>query len=104
MTDQEIIELINSSLAEEFELNPEDMTPEATIYEDLGLDSLDIVDLVIVLESSFGIKIREEAAIRSIRTLGDIHAFVIGKKTESVRKKFAKNFTWAVAPPPRISP
>jgi hypothetical protein len=32
------------------------------------------------------------------------HAFVIGKKTDSVRKKFAKNFTWVVAPPPRSSP
>jgi hypothetical protein len=32
------------------------------------------------------------------------HAFVIGKKTHSVRKKFAKNFTWVVAPPPRLPP
>lgn len=83
MTDQEIVELINSSLAEEFELNPAEMVPEAKIYEDLGLDSLDIVDLVIVLESAFSFKIREEAAIRQIRTLGDIHGFVIGKKRET---------------------
>jgi acyl carrier protein len=82
MTDQEIVSLINSSLAEEFELNSEDMVPEAKIYEDLGLDSLDIVDLVIVLESAFAFKIREEAAVRQIRTLGDIHSFVIGKKRE----------------------
>jgi hypothetical protein len=46
MTDQEIIDLIDSSLAEEFELDPADMTPEANIYEDLGLDSLDMVDMV----------------------------------------------------------
>ncbi len=72
MTDQEIVSTINSSLAEEFELNPEHMVPEAIIYEDLGLDSLDIVDLVIVLESAFGFKIREEAAVRQIRTLGRI--------------------------------
>ena len=32
------------------------------------------------------------------------HAFVIGKKTDSVRKKFAKNFTWVVAPLPRSFP
>ena len=82
MTDQEIVELIDSSLAEEFELTREEMTPEAKIYEDLGLDSLDIVDLVIVLETSFGFKIREEAAIRTIRTLGDIHNFVIAKKRD----------------------
>lgn len=80
MTDQEIIELINTSLAEEFELSAEDMTPEANIYEDLGLDSLDTVDMVVVLEGAFQFKIREEDSIREIRTLGDIHRFVIDKK------------------------
>jgi len=82
MTDQEIIERINSSLAEEFELNLGDLTPETTIFEDMGLDSLDVVDLVIVLETAFSIKIREEEAIRKIRTLGDIHSFVINKKRQ----------------------
>ena len=82
MTDQEIIEQINSSLAEEFEFNLEEMTPDTTLFEDMGLDSLDVVDLVIVLESSFGMKIREEEAIRKIRTLGDIHTFVIDKKRQ----------------------
>jgi acyl carrier protein len=83
MTEQEVIELIDSSLAEEFELDRADMTPEANIYEDLGLDSLDTVDMVIVLEGAFGFRIREEEAIRSIRTLGDIHRFVVGKTTEN---------------------
>lgn len=82
MTDQEIIEQINSSLAEEFEFNPGEMTPDTTLFEDMGLDSLDVVDLVIVLESAFGMKIREEEAIRKIRTLGDIHTFVIDKKRQ----------------------
>lgn len=80
MTDQQIIELINKSLVDEFELDPARMTPETHIYEGLGLDSLDTVDMVIVLEAAFKFKIREEEAIRQIRTLGDIHRFVIGKK------------------------
>lgn len=82
MTDQEIIDRINSSLAEEFEFDLDKMTPETTLFEDMGLDSLDVVDLVIILETAFGMKIREEEAIRKIRTLGDIHAFVIGKKRQ----------------------
>ncbi len=82
MTEQEVIELIDSSLAEEFELDREDMTPEANIYEDLGLDSLDTVDMVIVLEGAFNFKIREEESVRSIRTLGDIHSFVLNKIAE----------------------
>ena len=83
MTEQQVIDLINSSLAEEFELDPTVMQPEANIYEDLGLDSLDTVDMVIVLEGAFKFKIREESAIREIRTLGDIHRFVLGKLQEA---------------------
>ncbi len=82
MTDQEIIDLINDTLANEFELNIDDMVPGAVLKDDLGLDSLDRVDMVIVLEKAFNFKIREEEAIREIRTLGDIHNFVIHKKQE----------------------
>jgi acyl carrier protein len=79
MTKKEIIDLINTSLAEEFELGLDVMVPEATLFEDLELDSLDMVDMVIVLESAFKFKMREEKTIREIRTLGDIHEFVINK-------------------------
>ena len=82
MTEMEIIELINTSLAEEFELNREVLKPEALILEDLELDSLDIVDMVVVLENAFQFKIREEEALREIRTLGDIHNFVLKKRIE----------------------
>ena len=82
MTDREIVELIDSSVAKEFELKKEDMKPEASLFDDLELDSLDIVDLVVVLEKAFKFKIREEDSIKDIRTLGDIHRFVINKKKE----------------------
>jgi acyl carrier protein len=82
MTDMEVIELINTSLAEEFELNREVLKPEALIFDDLELDSLDIVDMVVVLENAFKFKIREEDALREIRTLGDIHNFVLTKRIE----------------------
>ncbi len=79
MTDEEAIEIINKALVEEFELDPVQMVPEALLFEDLELDSLDRVDTVILLEKAFKFKIREEEAIREIRTLGDIHRFVIQK-------------------------
>lgn len=82
MTDDEIIHMIDTSFAEEFELQMEKMVPKATLFDDLELDSLDMVDMVIVLENAFNFKIREESAIREIRTLGDIHDFVINKKRE----------------------
>jgi len=86
MTDEEIIAVINRTISTEFEIAAEAMIPEAHLFEDLELDSLDIVDLVVVLEQAFKFKIREEQSIRKIRTLCDIHRFVIGKKTEIFHK------------------
>lgn len=83
MTDAEIVGLVNDSLVEEFELEPAAMLPEAAIFADLGLDSLDIVDMVVVLEGALGIKIRDDEGLREIRTLGDIHHFILQKKRET---------------------
>ena len=80
MTDSEVVTLINQTLIEEFELEPEAMQPEAEIFADLGLDSLDIVDMVVVLEGAFKIKIRDEEGLKEIRTLGDIHDFVLARR------------------------
>lgn len=79
MTKEAIVQRINNCLVEEFELDPDALKPEAHLFDDLELDSLDIVDLVVVLESEFKFKIREEEKIREIRTLGDIHNFVVEK-------------------------
>ncbi len=78
----EIIDTVNTALAEEFELDAEAMQPEAHLFNDLGLDSLDAVDMVIVLEKAFGCKLRDEQAIREIRTLGDLYAFIETKRKE----------------------
>ena len=82
MTDKEIIEKTNAALAEEFELDAALMTPEASFKEDLGLDSLDAVDMVIVLEQEFGIKIGKDPKIVKITHLADLYTFIIAKKNE----------------------
>ena len=82
MTDEQIIDLVNRTLAEEFELNLKDLTPEAHLITDLGLDSLDFVDMVVVLQNAFGVSLREEPSIQQIRTVGEIHQLVIAKKRE----------------------
>lgn len=69
-------------LAEEFELDPEDMGPDATLYEDLGLDSLDAVDMVVVLQKTFDMKLLDEEALRNIRTMEDLHTFLLRMKEE----------------------
>ncbi len=76
MDNSTIVQTINSALAEEFELDEERLVPEAHIRDDLGLDSLDIVDMVIVLEKAFKFKLNDKEPLTHIQTLGDIHGFI----------------------------
>ena len=82
MTESEVIKIINESMVEEFELDPEGMVPDARLIEDLEMDSLDFVDLVIVLQNAFGVKLRDDPNVREIRTLGDLHALILNKKKQ----------------------
>jgi len=82
MIDQEIINKINKVFEESFEIEKERLVPTAHIFTDLGLDSLDIVDLVVALQNAFGVKIRNEEKVRDIRTLQDIYQFISSLKSE----------------------
>lgn len=77
MTEQEIIKKTNEVFQESFEVAKEKLIPEMTIFNDLGLDSLDIVDLVVALQKKFALKIRDDERVRNIRTLGDIYKFIM---------------------------
>ena len=55
MTIEEIIEKASVVLAEEFEIDAAEITPEASLKDTLGLDSLDLVDVVVLVEQNFGI-------------------------------------------------
>ena len=60
MTNTEIVDKIHEFLIEEFEVSPEKLVPEANLKEALGLDSLDYIDLVVVIESNFAFKVKPE--------------------------------------------
>jgi acyl carrier protein len=78
MTDQEIIEKIHNFLAEEFEVETEKLIPEANLKETLGLDSLDYIDLVVVIEKNFAFKVKPEDFI-GIITLQDFCDYVVSR-------------------------
>ena len=82
MADEQITRKIIETVAEEFELEEIQLTPEATLYDDLGLDSLDAVDLVVSMEKAFGVKLTNEEAIKSVRTVGDLSELIINMKNE----------------------
>ncbi|MDV6169258.1 phosphopantetheine-binding protein [Flavobacterium sp. DG1-102-2] len=54
-----IIDKINDFLIDEFEVDGDAITPDAVLKDTLGLDSLDYVDLVVTVESNFGVKLGE---------------------------------------------
>ncbi|MDR1191807.1 MAG: phosphopantetheine-binding protein [Verrucomicrobiales bacterium] len=76
MDKAEIIRTVNRVLAREFELDEAALTPTARFGEDLGLDSLDAVDMVVVLEQAFKVRLRGAYAADKIRTLGDLYGFI----------------------------
>ncbi|MGE0636113.1 MAG: acyl carrier protein [Bacteroidia bacterium] len=76
MSNQEIIEKINGFLVDEFEADPSLITPEASLKETLDLDSLDFVDLVVVIENNFGFKAKGEDFV-NIKTFQDFYDYII---------------------------
>ena len=78
MEKQELIEKINSALADEFEVEESVITPEAPIKEALELDSLSLVDLVALIESNFGIKIAG-SEVSNIKTFASLYDFVFDR-------------------------
>ena len=76
MTREEIVKTVNDALCKEFELTPEVMKPEANFFTDLGLDSLDAVDMVIVLEQAFKVKLRTNYEVGKIITLNDLYNYI----------------------------
>ena len=68
--------MINEVFEESFEIEKEELKPEANIFEDLGLDSLDVVDLVVALQKKFNVEIRTDERIKEIRTLEDLSIFI----------------------------
>ena len=69
----------------EFEVAPERLLPEARLFQDLGLDSSDIVEMIGALQKEFGVQLRDSEQARAIRTLGDLQSFVFNEieKAES---------------------
>ena len=84
MNGDQIKKLVNEVFEESFEIEPSRLKPEAHIFEELGLDSLDIVDLVVALQKKFKVQIREDERVRKIRTLEDIYQFILALKSEGL--------------------
>ncbi|MDX9782549.1 MAG: phosphopantetheine-binding protein [Bacteroidales bacterium] len=82
MIDQALIDKINSVLAEEFEVDVEKIVPEAPLMQTLDLDSLDLVDMVVLIEHNFGFTVVAKDFV-GIKTFNDFHHFINNRINET---------------------
>jgi acyl carrier protein len=66
-----IREKLTEILVSEFEIEPEKITLEASIQSDLGIDSLDVVDMVVLIQDEFGIKLQAQD-FKDVKTFDDL--------------------------------
>lgn len=75
MERKEIEEKVRDFLIEDLEVEEEKIVPEARLKEDVGIDSLDFVDIVVIVEKNFGFKIKPEEMVGVI-TLNDFYDYI----------------------------
>jgi acyl carrier protein len=71
---------IKETIVEQLDVKPEDVTPTKTFGDDLGADSLAIVELMLALEDKFGVKIPDDE-LDKIKTVGDAVAYIKANKS-----------------------
>ncbi|MDR2570086.1 MAG: phosphopantetheine-binding protein [Oscillospiraceae bacterium] len=81
MKRSEVIQIINQFLIDEIEVEDNQIKEEARLKEDLGIDSLDFVDVVVIVEREFGFKIKAEE-MASVKTLSDFYNYISQKVNE----------------------
>lgn len=75
MTKTEIIEKVNALMVEELEIDSTLLSPEASLKSDLEIDSLDFVDIVVLIDREFGFKPQAEE-LKNVKTLQDFYDYI----------------------------
>jgi acyl carrier protein len=78
MQKTEVIETVNQFLVDEIEIEKELLKEDALLKKDLNIDSLDFVDIVVLVEKKFGFKIKPEE-MTDVKTLGDFYGYIYEK-------------------------
>lgn len=78
----EIEKEVNEFFVNEIEIEENAIKPEALLKEDLGIDSLDFVDIVVIVERHFGFKISPDE-MKDVKTLGSFYDYIEKKVNEN---------------------
>ena len=79
MTNEEIFNTMQDLVAEQFAIEPEEVSMESSFEEDLGADSVDLVELVLAMEEEFEIGETQEEDLSGLKTVGDAVNYIAGK-------------------------
>ena len=79
MTNEEIFNTMQDLVAEQFAIEPEEVSMESSFEEDLGADSVDLVELVMAMEEEFDIGEIDEEDLTALKTVGDCVRYLNGK-------------------------
>lgn len=79
MSNEEIFQTMKDLVAEQFAMEPEEVTMETSFEEDLGADSVDLVELVMAMEEEFEIGETQEEDLSGLKTVGDAVNYIAGK-------------------------
>ncbi len=71
-----IFEKLSGIIAEQFGVEPEEITEETSFVEDLSADSLDLVELIMSVEEAFGLGEVEDETLDGVKTVGDVVNFI----------------------------
>ena len=80
MSIEEIFQAMQQLVAEQYAKEPEEVTMDTSFEEDLGADSVDLVELVMAMEEEFDIGEVQEEELGSLKTVGDAVRYVAGKQ------------------------
>lgn len=75
MEREEILDLVKEAVLEQLNVDEDDIAEDASFIDDLGADSLDLVELVMALEDKFDVKIPDED-VEKIKTVGDAVEYI----------------------------
>ncbi len=76
MSREDIVTIVNDFLIDEFELEEDQLKPGAKMKEDLDIESLDFVDIAVIIEKEFGLKVTSEQMVK-IKKLEDLYNFIL---------------------------
>ena len=79
MSVEEIFQTMRDLVSEQFALEPSEVTMDTSFEEDLGADSVDLVELVMAMEEEFELGMTQEDEVKAIKTVGDAVNYVAAK-------------------------